>query len=359
MEQYYNATEVANETENVAIEATSSNKFNSNCMEEEKVIATDVAQETVADATIESVNAADNAASTNQNPDNMERKNEEVAQTTRIAIINGEEVSIIVAHTEYGMELPKDKKKLIESIDQNKMLNCIYHLATPEIFWEAGIKLLDEENNPIEKSTENVFVLCPTADTYWRIAVDGKLNSVEIHTFKSVEEYAQAIGCTNLYSRGLNNVEKMGIAALATGDEACQTVFQFAKEHNMSVSTAQHYLDYSIKPTAVLGLMIGFQTNNVPTLGRTIEEAKALLGVVKSKFEKNAEKRYIIRPINTLLHMVNKDYSLDLMKEALKSLSEMDTNTIENALNGQREAMVSSTLTTHLDKLKSDQKEAA
>lgn len=345
------------EIENVVNEATNINASNYNEMEEENVIATGVANNEVANATVENVNAAEDAASINQNQNNMTDEKEKVGHPTRIAIINGEEITIVVAHTKYGMELPKDKKNLCGSIDHNKMLSCIYHLATPEIFWEAGVELLDEGNSPIGKDTENVFVLCPTADTYWRVAVDDKLNRVEVHTFKSVEEYAQTIGCTNLYSRGLSNVEKMGIAALATGDKACQTVFQFAKEHKMNVSTAQHYLDYSIKPTTVLELMMGVPNNNVPTLGRTAEEAEALLDVVKSKFEKNAQKRYIIRPINSLLHMDNKGYSMNLIKEAIESLSEMDTNTIENALNGQREAMVSSTLTTYLDKLKNNQEE--
>ena len=106
---------------------------------------------------------------------------------------------------------------------------------------------------------------------------------------------------------------------------------------------------------------MGKPTENVPTLGRTAEEAKALFDVIKTKFKKTADKRYIIRPVNTLLHMENKDYSMDLMKKAINSLSEMDTKTIEEAQNGQREAMVSSTLTTHLDKIKNcqEEKEAA
>jgi hypothetical protein len=102
---------------------------------------------------------------------------------------------------------------------------------------------------------------------------------------------------------------------------------------------------------------MGNSVENVPILGRTTKEAEALLDVVKSKFKKSAEKRYIIRPINTLLHMENKGYSIELMKVALKSLTKMETETIEAAPNGQRETMVTSTLTTCLDKLKNRQEE--
>jgi hypothetical protein len=259
------------------------------------------------------------------------------------------------------MELPKDGKKLIDSLDRNKMFSCIFHLAKPEIFWDAGIQLLDENNNPIERGTENVYVLCPTTGTYWRVAVEEKLLNVEVHDFASVQDYAQAVGCTNLYSRGLNNTEKMGVAALATGNEACQAVFDFAKDHKMSTSTAQHYLDYSIKPTVLLELMMGNSIKNVPTNGRTTEEAKELLEIVEGKFGEMAVKRYVIRPINTLLHMENKGYSMDLIKLAVRTLTDMEVKTIEVATNGQKEAMVSSTLTTCLDELKKmqEQKEAA
>lgn len=284
-------------------------------------------------------------------------KKEEVVQTTKTAIIDCEEVEITIAHTKYSMRKPTDRKNLMKTLDRSKLFSCIFHLAKPKIFWEAGIQLMDENNQTIKEGTENVYVLCPTADTHWRVAVEEKLHNVEVHDFESVQDYAQAIGCTNLYSRGLNKTEKMGVAALATGNDACQMVFDFATEHKMSTSTAQHYLDFSIKPTALLELTMGNSPENVPTLGRSLEEAKVLFDVVKRKFNKNAEKRYIIRPINTLLHMVNKGYSTDTMKKAIDSITEMEANTIEHAPNGQREAMVSSTLTTYLDDIKNKQKE--
>ena len=350
-----NATTVANENLNVANEATSINNSTSNTMVEENVIATEVAKKNVANATNESVNAAEDAASINERPQQKEEGSEMVERPTKVAIIDGEERKITVAHTEYSMELPKDKVHLIDSIDRSKMLKCIFHLAKPKIFWDANLQLFDDNNQPIEKGTENVFVSCPTSGTYWRFATDEILENVEVHNFASVQDYAQAIGCTNLYSRGLNNTEKMGVAAMATGDEACKTVFEFSKKHKMSTSTAQHYLDYSIKATTLLELTMGNIIENIPVLGRTVDEAEALLDVVKGKFAKIAEKRYIIRPINALLHMEGKGYSIEIMKLAIESLTEKETKEIKYAQNGIREAIVSSTLTSCLDKLKTQQ----
>ena len=204
------ATAVASEYENVVNEATSINNCNSNVMEEKKEIATDVAQVNVADATAESVNAAEDAASTNNlNFTDMVEKEEKITLTTKIAIINGEEKSIIIAHTEYGMEKPKDSKHLMSSIDRSKLLPCTYFFTSPELFWAANMGLKDEDGNVIEEGTPNVYVFCPTGDTYWRLSVDEKLERVEMCNYESVEEYAQSIGTTNLYSRGLTNTEKV------------------------------------------------------------------------------------------------------------------------------------------------------
>lgn len=313
--------------------------------------ATTVASNSEVIATNESVNAAENAVSTNQTPDNIEKKNEEVKQTTRIAIINGEEKSIIVAHTDYGMEQPKDSKNLIESIDKTKLLPCVFFFAKPELFWDADIELKDEEDNTIEKGTDNVLVLCPTADTYWRVGLEEKMNGV-VRDFVSVQDYAQTVGCTNLYSRGLSNTEKVGIAALATGNEACKTVFMFAKKHEMNITTAKLYLDCTMKPAAILEMTMGMKPEKELALGRKVNEAEKLLDAATKKFNKNAEKRYAIRAINSLLR--KKEYSLKDMLSAIKKVTDDETLSFELATSEEKQNEITITLTQHLKDLKKD-----
>ena len=348
-----NTTAVVNESVNVAEETTSVNNSNSNVMVEEKEIATGVAQETVAKATTEMVNAAENAASINQNPDNMERKIEEVRQTTRIAIINGEEKSIIVAHTDYGMEQPKDSKNLKNSIDRTKMLSCRYHFAKPDVFWKEGVELKDEENKIIEAGTENVLVLCPTADTYWRFGLEDKIVEPEIHEFLSVKDYAQAVGYTNLYSRGLSNTEKVGVAALATGNEACKTVFMFAKKHEMNITNAKLYLDCTLKPTTILEMTMGTVPEKELKLGRTVKDAEKLLEVTTNKLAKNAEKRYAIRAINSLLH--NDEYTMKQILKAIKRVSDSQKLQFETAKSEEKQLVMSQILTKLLETVKQEE----
>lgn len=328
-------------------------------MEQNRQIATAVAKENVANATIENVKAAENAASINKHFEKMEeKKNSKVAQTTRIAIIKGEEKTIIVAHTDYGMEQPKDSKDLKDSIDRSNLLSCVYHFAKPEIFWNEGIELKDEEDNTIENGTENVLVLCPTADTYWRYGLEDKIVEPEIHNFASVKDYAQAVGCTNLFSRGLSNTEKVGVAALATGNEVCRTVFLFAKKHKMNITNAKLYLDCTMKPTSILEMTMGKQENKL-TLGRKVKDAEKLLEVVTKKFGKDSGKRYIIRAINTLLR--KNEYSLTQVKGALNKVTEDEKLSFEGATSEYKQSEITVILTQHLEAIlrEKQQKEVA
>lgn len=276
--------------------------------------------------------------------DMVKKNEEEVVNVTKTAVINGEDKEIVLAYTEYDMEQPKDSRKLMEKIDTSKLFKCFYHLTKPDIFWKEGVKLVDENGNIIEEGTENVYVSCPTSETFWRRGLEEKLEYVEIHTFKSVKEYAQAVGCTNLYSRGLSNIEKIGIAALATGDEACKTVFEFAKENKLNVTTAKLYLDYKVKPADIQSMTMGIWEEARPELGRKKEEAQELLDKVKEKFGKNAQKRYVIRVVNSLLR-TNDDYSLEKVKEAIGKVTEAEEDKIKDANSAEKESIISNILT--------------
>lgn len=230
------------------------------------------------------------------------------------AIINGELTEIIPAFTDYNMEQPK-QKATGEHGDPSKRLAVKFHFASPKMFWDEQdekkrINLFDRNNKFIEPNTDNVYVVCDTADTYWRVFEDEILEDVEIHNFDSVEDYAQATTNTMLYSRCLNKVEEMGYAALATGDEAAKAVFEFAKKNEVPVSTAKLYLDIDYKPVAVKAMMLGKKPPVTLTLGRSQEEAQKLIDQMRLTFNKGgAKSRYAITVVNSL--MKKGKYSFD------------------------------------------------
>lgn len=245
---------------------------------------------------------------------------EEIQFRTVKAQIDGEVKEIILARHKYSMEgLKASQKKQLELIDKTKMLDVIFHVSTAELFYEAGIELKDYEGNEIPVGTPNVYIPVETADTFYRFTMDEVLNTVEVHTFKSVQEFAEATGTTTLFSRGLSSKEKTGIAALATNDEVCNSIYELALEGNMPASTAQLYLDVQVKGVTTGMMTTGYKPKDLAGLGRKFEEAKALFERVSIVFGVNeAKKRYAIRAIN---YMIKVDgISLEQIHNALETI---------------------------------------
>ena len=257
------------------------------------------------------------------NAEAMKKTNENVGADeptiTVRATIGGAEVEFIPAFTDYSMEHPKKKDALLKNTVADKRMDVIFHFATPDVFWNEGVNLFDRNGKTISKDTPNVLVACDMADTYWRIFLDDVLTNVQIHQFESVQEYAQVIGNSILLSRSLSNVEKIGYAALATGNEAYREVFCFAKRNNVPMNTAQLYLDLQLKPVTTNLMLLVKEPKTVPTLGRTPDIAQALYEQNQKTFNRGgATKRYAIRVENNILK--NQKYSFDELMEALKTI---------------------------------------
>ena len=245
---------------------------------------------------------------------------EETQFRTIKAQIEGEEQEIILARHKYSMEeLKASQMKQLELIDKSKMLDVIYHLATAEIFYEAGIELKDYDGNEIPAGTPNVYVPVETADTYYRFTIDEVLKTVEVHTFASVQEFAEATGATTLFSRGLSSKEKTGVAALATNDEVCNAIYDLAVEKNMPASTAQLYLDVQVKGVTISMMTTGYKPKDMCSLGRSHAEALELHEKVSAIFGANeAKKRYAIGAINYL--QKSEGVSLEQIHTALETI---------------------------------------
>ena len=272
------------------------------------------------------------------------------------ANIGGTEVEIIPAFTNYSMEQPKKKESLLKNTDADKRMDVIFHFATPEVFWNEGITLFDRNGKAISKGTPNVLVTCDMADTYWRLFLDETLTNVQVHEFESVQEFAQTIGNSMLLSRSLNNVEKIGYAALATGNEAYKAVFEFAKKNGVPMNTAQLYLDLQLKPATTQLMMLGKEPKNVPTLGRTVEVAQELYEQNTKTFSKGgANKRYAIRVENSILK--NQKYSFEELMEALRTIPANEIAMAELQGCAEKEMCIMETLTAWMIDMRRNQSE--
>lgn len=250
------------------------------------------------------------------------------SKTTVIAVIDGEEKEITLARTIYSMEtLKKGQEKMLESVDKSKLLEEIFHFSTPEIFTNAGIKLFDLNDEEIAEGTANVLVPIETANTYWRFTFDEVLKNVQVHTFESVEEYAQVTGTSDLFSRSRNTVEKIGVAALATGNDTYKAVYELSRKTGMPGSTAMAYLGVQLKSSTTQEMTMGIK-GKTPVASRTYDEAFALYQQICFTFTPaEAKKRYPIRAINSVIHAGG--YSLETIMSALK---EIPSNEVHRAL---------------------------
>lgn len=264
-------------------------------------------------------------------------------RTTK-AIINSEEQEIILARHKYSMEeLKTSQQKQLELIDKSKMLEVIFHMSTAEIFYEAGIELKDYDGNEIPAGTPNVYVPVETADTFYRFTIDEVLKTVEVHTFASVQEFAEATGTTTLFSRGLTSKEKIGVAALATNDEVCNAIYDLAQEGNMPASTAQLYLDVQVKGVTTAMMTTGYKPKDIAGLGRTYEEAKNLYERVSAVFGVNeAKKRYAIRAINYMVKV--EGISLEQVHNALETIPANEVAKAKLMACGEKETCIVSVL---------------
>ncbi len=265
------------------------------------------------------------------------------------AIINGSKLEIILGFSPYNMERPKDKADLLSAINQANLLSVKFHLSTPRAFWDEGIELVDIEGNPIPKNTPNVFVPCDTADTYWRYGVEETLQNVEIHDFATLQEYGKAIGNTTLYSRKLNNVESLGIAAIASKDETYNAIYHFAKHYSIPMNTAMNYFGVRLKQVHTMQLAMGITVNEVPQLKRTAEEAEALIEMVEAVFgNKEKGKRYAINSINAV---INK-YDFGTVIEALEKIPASTITTFKLSECHEKESCLVAELVVFIEELK-------
>lgn len=298
-------------------------------------------------ANVEQLNAQEVAMETSVAAAEQEALAGEVAEPqfkTVKAQINGEMQDIILARHKYSMEgLKASQQKQLELIDKSKMLDVIFHVATAEIFYEAGIELKDYEGNEIPAGTPNVYVPVETADTYYRFSIDEVLKTVEVHTFASVQEFAEATGTTTLFSRGLSSKEKTGVAALATNDEVCNAIYDLAVEKNMPASTAQLYLDVQVKGVTISMMTTGYKPKDMCSLGRSYAEALELHEKVSAIFGANeAKKRYAIRAINYL--QKSEGVSLEQIHNALETIPANEVAKAKLMNCGEKETCITTVL---------------
>lgn len=236
---------------------------------------------------------------------------------TKIALIEGAEKEITILFlANHLMAQPKDKAGILPVIDKSKLLPVTFNFAKPDPFIREREPLVDINGTPVStlEGLVNPYVVCQTADTYWRLTLEDRLENVSVHEFASVQDYFKAIGTTMVYSRGFNPIELTGVAAQASGNETYKATYEFARKNEITLNTASQYLGIKLRKEQTLQLSVGNIELSTPQLVRTEEEAQLLFDAVFGALGNGAKNRYGIQVANYLI----KQYGLEVTVTAFK-----------------------------------------
>ena len=162
-------------------------------------------------------------------------------------------------------------------------------------------------------------------------------------TVESVADYAQHIGETVLISRMPSKVEEMGIAALATGDEAVKEAYEFAIENGITYTQSLGFMAGEMKAATLKLMMRGVKAKPTLALGRTKEQAQMLYDEsCKSLGEGESKKRYVPRALNIILK--KEKFSFDMVIEALRTIPSSEVTMAKLADCGEKEACIAGAL---------------
>lgn len=185
---------------------------------------------------------------------------------------------VIIGKSTYNMHTTKTAASLgANLLSDSKLENIPLYVTPAKLFYDDNVELKDLNGNIIPPNTENVYVPLDMSDTYWRWEAYHSLNiekeiaetektivsNVRIKEFDTLQDYAKYTGVNIILSRGMNGIEKAGIAALATLDEFFEKVFSTAKEMNANISVVTKYYN--------LGKTLSSKTWNSAMLGNKDE----------------------------------------------------------------------------------------
>lgn len=267
---------------------------------------------------------------------------------TKIAVIDGQEQKITpLLLTNHQMIQPKDKAGTLSGIEEKKLLPVIFNLAKPEPFMKEDEPLVDMNGNPVLslEGLENPLVACQTADTYWRLPLEDRLENVRVHEFTSVQDYFKSIGNTIVYSRGLNALELAGVAAQASGNETYKVAYDFACRNDLTLNSASLYLDIKLRKEQTLQLSVGNNELSVPQLGRTTEKAQELFNAVEGALGKGgAKNRYGAQVANYFI----KQYGLEITVIAFRSVPASEITVYKLMSCGDKVSCLTDILSTYV-----------
>lgn len=234
-------------------------------------------------------------------------------------LINGEELEIIPAFTDYSLKHKNfEKDKVFKAIDKSKLLPTVFCFCDAKPFYAENVPLYDYVGSKIGNLPDNapaVMVYLDKADNVNLLGLTDEPLQAELVECDSVSDAYRRVATTAYLSQCPSKDEWIGYAGIVTGDELLLNIRKFGIMYSMSGTAVQGY--FGISTTVSLLQSKALAASSSPFNGkyRSYQQAEQLMKATVQAFGVKAAKqtRYI-KAINYCI-------------------SEYDFNTVCNVLN--------------------------
>ena len=247
-------------------------------------------------------------------------------------LINGEELEIIPAFTDYSLKHKNfEKDKVFKAIDKSKLLPTVFCFCDAKPFYAENVPLYDYVGSKIGNLPDNapaVMVYLDKADNVNLLGLTDEPLQAELVECDSVSDAYRRVATTAYLSQCPSKDEWIGYAGIVTGDELLLNIRKFGIMYSMSGTAVQGY--FGISTTVSLLQSKALAASSSPFNGkyRSYQQAEQLMKATVQAFGVKAAKqtRYI-KAINYCILQ----YSFDTVCEVLNNIGATEMLQIEAA----------------------------
>ena len=247
-------------------------------------------------------------------------------------LINGEELEIIPAFTDYSLKHKNfEKDKVFKAIDKSKLLPTVFCFCDAKPFYAENVPLYDYVGSKIGNLPDNapaVMVYLDKADNVNLLGLTDEPLQAELVECDSVSDAYRRVATTAYLSQCPSKDEWIGYAGIVTGDELLLNIRSFGEKYSISGTAVQGY--FGISTTVSLLQSKALAASSSPFNGkyRSYQQAEQLMKATVQAFGVKAAKQ--TRYIKAINYCISQ-YDFDTVCNVLNSIEATEKLRIEAA----------------------------
>ena len=247
-------------------------------------------------------------------------------------LINGEELEIIPAFTDYSLKHKNfEKDKVFKAIDKSKLLPTVFCFCDAKPFYAENVPLYDYVGSKIENLPDNapaVMVYVDKADNVNLLGLTDEPLQAELVECDSVADAYRRVATTAYFSQCPSKDEWIGYAGIVTGDELLLNIRSFGEKYSISGTAVQGYFGISTTVSLLQSKALAMSSSLFKEEYRTYAQAEQLMKATVQAFGVKAAKQ--TRYIKAINYGIS-EYGFDTVCDVLNSIEATEKLRIEAA----------------------------